>query len=174
MRRLFLAALLFLLIAPFAAQAQSNTPEPGYIRFPEVPPFAMTLPSGKVFNNSELNRRKPTMIFLFSVDCEHCQHETKWITQNIRKFKGTQIVMITLFGHDEMTAFYRGYGIEHYPDIIKMGSDSTGRLNRFFEQRYFPGIYIYNKHNRLVFHHEGTAPVDTLVHYLRDDNAIRE
>ncbi|TAN14115.1 MAG: TlpA family protein disulfide reductase [Chitinophagaceae bacterium] len=174
MKRLFLLIMFCILLAPFYVQAQTASDVPGYERFPEVPPFAITLPTGKVFNNSELKKHKPVMIFLFSVDCEHCQHETRDITKNIRKFKGTQIVMITLFKHDEMTAFYHGYGIEHYPDVITMGTDSTARLNMFYQQRYFPGIYIYNKHNKLVFHHEGTAPIDTLVHYLKDENAIKE
>lgn len=173
MKRLFLLSLLCLLIAPFCVQAQSSESQPGYLRFPEVPPFAITLPSGKVFNNSELKKHKPVMIVLFSVDCEHCQHETKEITKNIKEFKGTQIVMVTPFKHDEMTAFYKGYGIEHYPDVITMGTDSTNRLNFFYQLRFWPGIYIYNKHNKLVFHSQGTVPIDTLVHYLKDENAIR-
>ncbi|HEX5554662.1 MAG TPA: redoxin domain-containing protein [Chitinophagaceae bacterium] len=159
------------LIAPFCLQAQSSSSkssEPTYLRFPEVPPFAMTTPSGKVFMNKDLQKHKPVMIFLFSVDCEHCQHQTKEITKNIARFKGTQIVMITPFEHNEMTAFYRGYGVNHYPGIITMGSDSTRKLNMFYQQHFFPGIYIYNKHNKLVYHHEGTAKIDTLVHYLKD------
>jgi hypothetical protein len=168
MKRLLI---LFLLAAPFCVQAQSSqnkSNEPSYLRYPEVPPFAITTPSGKVFMNKELKKHKPVLIFLFSVDCEHCQHQTRDIVKNIAKFKGTQIVMITPFGHEEMTSFYKGYGVNHYPGIITMGTDSTRRLNMFYDQHYFPGLYIYNKHDKLVYHHEGTAKIDTLVHYLRD------
>jgi cytochrome oxidase Cu insertion factor (SCO1/SenC/PrrC family) len=174
MKQLFFSSLLCLLLAPLLANAQSSSVEPGYLRFPEVPPFAITLPSGKEFNNSEIKKHKPVMIILFSVDCEHCQHETKEITKNIKKFKGTQIVMITNFKHDEMTAFYKGYGIQHYSDIIIMGTDSTFRLNFFYQLRFWPGIYIYNKHNKLVYHNQGTTHIDTLVHYLKDENNLRE
>src|SRR5690348_938922 len=169
MKRLLI---LFLVLAPFCLRAQTSyrdkSMEPAYLRYPEVPPFVITTPSGKSFTNKELKKHKPVLIFLFSVDCEHCQHQTKDITKNIAKFKGTQIIMITPFGHDEMSAFYTGYGINHYPDIITMGTDSTRRLNMFYNQRYFPGLYIYNKHDKLVYHHEGTAKIDTLLHYLRD------
>lgn len=167
MKKLFLLGLLLL---PCLLQAQINaSSKPNYLRFPEVPPFAMTAAGGKVVTNKDLKRNKPTMIFLFSVDCEHCQHETKNITDNIKKFKGTQIVMITPFHYDEMMAFYKGYGIQRYPDIITMGTDSTRRLPMFYRQRSYPGIYIYNKKNQIVYHHEGTTPIDTLVHYLKMD-----
>lgn len=158
-----------LLLIPYMLQAQTNTDIPPYLRYPEVPPFTITTPSGKLFMNKDLKKHRPVMLFLFSVDCEHCQHETKAITDNIEKFKGTDIVMITPFGHDAMTAFYNGYGIGKYPKVITMGTDSTRRLNMFYRQAYFPGIYIYNKKNQLVYHHEGTANIDTLVHYLKVD-----
>lgn len=144
----------------------TRSSQPTYLRFPEVPPFAMTTPSGKVFANKDLKKNTPVMIFLFSVDCEHCQHQTQEITKNIARFKGSQIIMITPFGHDPMTAFYNGYGISHYPNVITMGTDSTRKLNMFYRQRFFPGIYIYSKNNKLVYHHEGTTKIDTLVHYL--------
>lgn len=158
-----------LLLMPNFLQAQTTSQDtPPYLRFPEIPPFAITTPTGKVFMNKDLKKNHPVMLFLFSVDCEHCQHETKDITDNIKKFKGTEIVMITPFGHDAMTAFFNGYGIGRYPDVITMGTDSTRKLNMFYQQHYFPGIYIYNKKNHLVYYHEGTAKIDTLVHYLRN------
>lgn len=156
------------LFAPYLLQAQTTSGNiPPYVRYPELPSFTISMPSGKLFMNKDLKKNHPVMLFLFSVDCEHCQHETKAIVDNIDKFKGTEIVMITPFRHDAMTAFYNGYGIGRYPNIIKMGTDSTRRLNMFFQQAYFPGIYIYNKKNQLVYRHEGTTNIDTLLHYLK-------
>lgn len=167
MKKLVFAAMgLALLAAPLCLRAQSSSQQPTYLRYPEVPPFAMTTPSGKVFTNKDLKKHKPVMIMLFSVDCEHCQHETQDITQHIDQFKGVQLIMITPANHAEMTAFYQGYGIGRYPGVITMGTDSTRRLNMFYRQAYFPGIYIYNKNNKLVYYHEGTAKIDTLAHYF--------
>ncbi|GAA4304415.1 peroxiredoxin family protein [Compostibacter hankyongensis] len=169
-KRIILPAILAaLLTGGLQAQAQtsSGSHPPVYLRFPEIPPFSMTQPDGSVFTNQDVQKRTPTAIILFSVDCEHCMHETEDIVKNIQKFKGTQIIMITPFRYNEMTAFYRGYGIQKYP-LIHMGSDSTRRLNFFYDMRNYPGIYIYNRHNKIVFHHEGTAPVDTLLHYLHE------
>ena len=159
---------LCLAAAPCLVSAQSQSPasEPNYLRYPVIPPISMTTASGKVFTNADIKKHKPVMIMLFSVDCEHCQHETQDITSHISQFKGAQLIMITPSAHSEMYAFYQGYGISKYPDVITMGTDSTRRLNMFYQQRFFPGIYIYNKDNHLVYHHEGTAKIDTLVHYL--------
>lgn len=165
MKRLLFVCLLFI---PYFLQAQTIAQDiPAYERYPQLPSFAFTTPSGKVFTNKDLKKNKPVIIFLFSVDCEHCQHETKELTNNIERFKGSQILMITPFRHDAMTAYYNGYSIGRYSNIITMGTDSTRRLNMFFNQHYYPGIYIYNKKNQLVYHHEGTAKIDSLVHYIK-------
>lgn len=158
-----------LLFAPFLVQAQTTSNStPAYLRYPTVPPFAFTTPSGKVFTNKDLKKHTPLMVILFSVDCEHCQHETKELVDNIGRFKGAQIIMVTPFRHDAMTAFYNGYGIGRHQNIISMGTDSTRRLNMFYQMHFWPGIYIYNKKNQLVYHHEGTTKIDTLVHYLKN------
>ena len=150
-----------------SAQAQqSQTIPPVYLRLPEIPPFQMTTPSGKAFTDRNLNKKKPTVIFLFSVDCEHCMHETEDLIKHISQFKGTQVVMMTPFSYDEMVAYYKGYSIQRYKDVITMGSDSTRRLNYFYQMHYFPGLYVY-RNNHIVFHHEGTLPVDSLLHYLK-------
>lgn len=158
--------LTFILITlSVSVYAQSQSTEPAYLRYPGIPDFSMTTPSGKIFTNKDLDKNKPTLFFLFSVDCEHCMHETEKLTQNIDKFKGTQIVMITPFHHKDMVAYYRGYFISKYPEIT-MGSDTTRRLNLFFNMHYFPGLYVYKK-GKLVYHFEGTQNIDTLVHYLK-------
>lgn len=165
-RFIILVAGLGLILAPCCLSAQSTASEANYLRYPEIPPISFTAAGGKVFTNKDLKKHKPVMIMLFSVECEHCQHETQEITEHIDAFKGAQILMITPFKYDEMYAFYRGYGIGKHAGTITMGTDSTRRLNMFYHLRFWPGIYIYNKDNRLVYHHEGTTKIDTLVHYL--------
>lgn len=171
MKRLLLVFFVVgMLTAPLFSQAQSGTSfKPKYLRFPEIPPFAFTAAGGKHFTNKDLKEGRPTMIFLFSVDCSHCQHETKKITENIEKFKGSQILMITPFRYNQMYSYYRGFGIQKYPDVITMGTDSTRRLNMFYQQRYYPGIYIYDKKGKIVYHNEGSISIDTLVHYLKPE-----
>jgi|SRR5690625_1158426 len=169
-RLLFALSILCFMAMPALSLAQANSQsKPKYERFPEIPPFKFTSAGGDVFTNNDLEKGKPTMIFLFSVDCSHCQHMTRQITENIKKFKGTQIIMITPFKYKQMYAYYRGFGIQKYPDIITMGSDSTRALNMFYEQRYYPGIYIYNKKGSIIYHTEGDVGIKTILAYLKPE-----
>ncbi len=169
MKRLFLIALFVgLIVPPILSQAQSKASQPKYVRYGKIPPFSMTAVGKKTFTNKDLKKGVPTMIFLFSVDCSHCQHEVKEIIKNIDKFKGTQLIMITPFEYKQMYAFYRGYGVQKHPDIITMGSDPTRRLNMFYQQKYYPGIYLYNKKGELTYHHEGSLAIDKLIAHLKE------
>jgi thiol-disulfide isomerase/thioredoxin len=148
------------------AQAQYNHEKPLYLQYPTIPQFSVVTQDGKTFTQDDLKKNKPTLIFLFSCDCEHCQHETEEITQNIKKFRGTQILMVTHFPQSDMIAFYKNYHISQYPEIT-MATDAKRFLLYYYLLHYFPGLYIYNKKDQLVFHHEGTISVDTLAHYLK-------
>ncbi|MHB1920968.1 MAG: TlpA family protein disulfide reductase [Chitinophagaceae bacterium] len=169
MKSLFWGVLLLLPPALFAQTvhygAASNLPL--FLKYPTVPQFSIIRPDGSYFTKANLKKNTPVLFMDFSVDCEHCQHETEEIIKNIKKFKGTQIVMVTPFRVDEMATFYHNYHISRYPEII-MGSDPNRWItSTFFFLHYFPGLYVYNKRDQLVYHFEGTRPVDTLIHYLK-------
>ena len=95
------------------AQTQPADNRPLYLKFPSIPQFSLIKQDGGTFTNKDL-KSKPTLIFLFSVDCEHCHHETEELIKNIKKFKGTQILMVTYFPLDEMVGYYKEYNIQNY------------------------------------------------------------
>ncbi|MBK7884076.1 MAG: redoxin domain-containing protein [Chitinophagaceae bacterium] len=65
-----------------------------YKRFPAIPPFTLTkVPDSTKFSKADLQKRKATIIMIFSPDCEHCQHEVNELKANINLFKKIQIVM---------------------------------------------------------------------------------
>jgi thioredoxin-related protein len=87
-----LIILCFISIVTFSQQDTSLI----YLRFPTIPPFKLTkVPDSTVFTKDNLKKKKPTIIMVFSPDCEHCQEMTKQITANIHLFKKAQIVMAT-------------------------------------------------------------------------------
>lgn len=154
-----------MLIPTFSFAQSVNSDQPLYLKYPTVPQFTITLPNGTSFTKANL-AHKPTLIIIFSVDCEYCKHETEELIKHIDEFKNDQIIMVTPFHVDDMTAYYKNYNIAHYPQIT-MGSDPQRWLtSSFFALRYFPGLYVYNKKQALVYHFEGDQPVDTLLHYL--------
>ncbi len=168
MKKLLLAIFFMGLVSlPLLSQAQSSTSTPKFVKFGKIPSFSFTEVGKKSFTNKDIKEGVPTMIFLFSVNCSHCQHMTKEIVKNIDKFKHAQILMITPFNYKQMYAYYRGFGLQNYQDVITMGSDPTRKLNMFYNQRYYPGIYIYDAEGHLAFHHEGDIDINSLAKYLK-------
>lgn len=134
-----------------------------YLRFPTIPPFKLIkVPDSTYFTKDNLKKKKPTIVMVFSPDCEHCQEMTKQITANIKLFKKAQIVMATPVGFSYVKKFYEGYKISNY-STITMGRDPTYFLGTFYKVRSFPTIFIYNKKGQLVNWFTGEVELKKIV-----------
>jgi cytochrome oxidase Cu insertion factor (SCO1/SenC/PrrC family) len=148
------------------AQTATNTPtKPPYLQYPIIPAFPLSLVDGHSITKNDLKRNEKTMVFVFSVDCDHCKHLTEEMLKNIDKFKKTQILMVTPFKVEQMKEYYDQYKIKDYPNII-MASEPTRQIMYFYDLHYFPGLYIYDKKQQFVKGFEGTAKIDSLLFYL--------
>ena len=161
----YLILLLLCLPAWMYAQTQPSATavkdQPPYLQFPTPPAFQLTLPDGKIITKKDFKKNTKTMIFIFSVDCDHCKHLTEEMLKNINKFKKAQIVMITPFKPDQMKEYYDHYNIKNYPNIT-MASEPTRQIMYFYNLHYFPGLFIYDKKQHFVKGYEGTAKLDEL------------
>ncbi|MBC9912491.1 peroxiredoxin family protein [Chitinophaga varians] len=147
-------------------KAQTTTPsKPAYLQYPIVPAFPMILTDGNTFTKNDLRKNEKTMVFVFSVDCDHCKHLTEEVLKNIDKFKNVQILMVTPFKVEQMKEYYDHYNIKKYPNII-MASEPTRQIMYFYDLHYFPGLYLYDKKQQFIKGFEGTVKLDSLVHYL--------
>jgi cytochrome oxidase Cu insertion factor (SCO1/SenC/PrrC family) len=148
------------------AQTATNPPtKPPYLQYPIIPAFPLSLVDGHSITKNDLKRNEKTMVFVFSVDCDHCKHLTEEMLKNIDKFKKTQILMVTPFKVEQMKEYYDQYKIRNYPNII-MASEPTRQIMYFYDLHYFPGLYIYDKKQQFVKGFEGTAKLDSLLFYL--------
>lgn len=103
---------------------------------------------------------------VFSPDCEHCQAETKEITENINLFKKVQIVMASPLDFDYIKKFYEEYNIAKYPTIT-MGRDPSYFLGTFYKIRSFPSIFIYDKKGKLRNWFSGSTPIEKILESLK-------
>lgn len=169
--------IVLLLCLPALMNAQSNkttTPapataaqdQPPYLQFPTPPAFEYTLPDGKVITKKNLKKNVKTLIFVFSVDCDHCKHLTEEMLKNIDKFKKAQILMVTPFKRELMKEYYDHYNIKNYPNIT-MGSEPTRQIMYFYNLHYFPGLFVYDKKGQFVKGFEGTAKIEELAELLK-------
>ena len=84
------------------------------------------------------------------------------LTQNINKFKNTQIVMVTYLSWEEMIAFYHHYKIANYPQIT-MARDTKFFFPVFFKVRNLPSIFVYDKKGNLKKSFEGDVKPETIL-----------
>ncbi|HMK03915.1 MAG TPA: thioredoxin fold domain-containing protein [Ferruginibacter sp.] len=148
-----------------AGFAQTDTSKL-YLRFPFVPPFRIiTVPDSTVFTKDDLKKKKPTIIFIFSPDCEHCQHATKELTANTALFKKAQIVMSSPVEFSYLKKFYEEYKIADHANII-MGRDPTYYFGTFYHVRGFPRIFVYDKKGDFIKGFEGSVPMETIADVL--------
>lgn len=159
-----LSTLMFCLLMSLSLFSQTtDTEKPVYLRFPTIPEFTVfKAPDSTAFTREDLNKRKSTVFVIFSPDCEHCQRETKMITENIGDFKNTQIVMITYLPYEEMISFYKTYKIANYPQIV-MARDTKFFFPVFFKVRNLPSIFVYDKKGKFKKSFEGDVKVQTIV-----------
>ncbi len=160
MKNIFIfLTLVFFSISGFA-QVDSDTPV--YLRFPTIPQFTVfKAPDSTAFSRKDLRKKKPVMFMIFSPDCEHCQHETEELLANIKKFKNTQIVMVTYLPYDEMIAFYKNYKIASYPQIT-MARDTKFFFPVYFKVKNLPSIFLYDKQGDFKKAFEGSVKIDSI------------
>ncbi|HSU27552.1 MAG TPA: hypothetical protein VLJ68_04165, partial [Chitinophagaceae bacterium] len=92
MKKMF--SLLFVIMLATVVNAQQDSLQPPYKRFPTVPPFQLQLADSiTMFTKEKLQKKMPVMIMLFNPQCEHCEHEIDEIIKNIKEFKKIQIVL---------------------------------------------------------------------------------
>ncbi len=158
--------LLLILIAGTKGMSQTDTDQPVYLRFPTIPTFTVyKAPDSTAFSRENLQKKKPVIFMVFSPDCEHCQHETEQLLANIKKFKGTQIVMVTYLPYEEMIAFYKNYKIANYPQIT-MARDTKYFFPVFFKVSNLPSIFLYDKKGEFKKAFEGSVKIDSIASEL--------
>ncbi len=158
----FLALVLFCI----KGFGQADTDTAVYLRFPTIPQFTVyKAPDSTAFSRDDLKKKKPVIFMIFSPDCEHCQHETEELLANIKKFKNTQIVMVTYLPYDEMIAFYKNYKIANYPQIT-MARDTKFFFPVYFKVRNLPSIFLYDKKGDFKKAFEGSVKIDSIASEL--------
>lgn len=144
MKTLFLVVICTLFCRESFAQTASVT-EPAYIRIPTIPPYNLiSVVDSARFTKSDLQKKKPVIIMIFSPDCDHCVHATENLLANINFYKKAQIIMVSSLSYKSVQKFYNDLKLINYPNI-KVGYDENRFLSSFYEVRNFPSIYLYNK-----------------------------
>ncbi len=167
MKKLLFFLCAWLLAASASAQNNTNEEKPVYLRFPTVPQFTVfKAPDSTKFTREDLKRNKPTIIFVFSPECGHCQHETEMMIKNMDKLKGLQILMVTYLPYNEMIDFYNNYKLSRFSNIT-VARDAAFFFPVYYKVRNFPSFYIYDKKGNFKQFLEGDISIDKIVDALK-------
>jgi thioredoxin-related protein len=151
-------ALLFIV----GLNAQTDSIQPPYKKFPTPPPFKLLLSDSTTwFTKADLEKKKSLLLIVFSPDCDHCQHETEELIKHIDKFKKVQIVMATFQPFGLMRKFYADYQLYRYENIV-VGKDVNFILAPFYNIRNMPFLAFYDKKGQLISIFEGSLPIDKI------------
>ena len=154
---------LVLVVIGFAAKSQDGPQEAAYTRFPNIPPFELLqLDSITIFKKSDLPKKQPVLLMVFSPDCDHCQHQMQEILLDIQAFKDVQFVLATPEPFDKMKAFYEKYNLSKYPSI-HVGRDVKYILPPFYRMRNLPFMALYNRRGDLITTFDGNASTTDLL-----------
>ncbi len=160
----FLAVFLFVALSA-SAQPLSDT-IPVYKRFPELPKFTiMRLPDSTSFTREDLPRKKPSIIMLFSPDCEHCKHAMHDLLAKYDEWKNAELVLVSSLDFEHIRKFYDDYQLSKYPNIV-IGRDGSFYLGSFYKIRSYPSLYVYDKKQKLVTEFLGKINPDDLLKVL--------
>ena len=164
MKKYFLSILMLIVCVTGFSQTDTSLI---YLRFPIVPSFKLiNIADSSIFTKDNLKKKKATVIMMFSPDCEHCQAETKALTEKINLFKKAQIVMVSPIDFYYMKEFYNEYKIADFSNIT-MGRDPAYFLGTFYKVRSFPSIFVYDKKGKLVNSFIGSTPVEEIAAALK-------
>lgn len=158
MKKFFFLISFFLIgVATFAQDSLAI-----YKRFPTVPPFKIiNVQDSSFFKKDDLDKKKITMLIIFSPDCDHCQHVTKDLLTNAALFKKVQVVMAAFAPYEMVSKFYNDYGIAQHSNIT-MGVDQGYFLGSFYSIKSFPSVFLYNKKGTLIKAFEGLMPFSSI------------
>ena len=171
MTRHLMALCLCLLTLGFAAQAQTTEKPPAYKQYPVIPAFPLTLVNGQTITKNDLKKNVQTLVFIFSVECDHCKHMTEEVEKNISKFKNTQIVMITWSNNYDIRAiksFVKEFDLKKYTNI-SIGTEGYSYIvQKYYKIETTPYIAVFNANGKLSkAFRKAPEKVDTLITAVR-------
>ena len=145
----------------FYASAQTDSSQK-YFKSAAIPPFSITkVPDSSNFTQNQLKKKKPTVIFFFNPDCDHCHQETKNLIAKIDQLKNVQILMISILDFNAIKKFHADYKIANYPNIT-MARETTYNLPGFFSIHSIPDVYVYDKNGKFLKTFKKTFPVEEI------------
>lgn len=156
---------LFFAFLSFFATAQQSKKLSSYDSLKVMPPFQYYTTDGKLFTQSDLNKKKYSVFIYIKIGCSYCEDEVEIIKKNIDNYSHTQFYLISRADTSELKKLYSEKILRDYPQI-KILCDKDKLYYTYTIAHYTPSIHIYNRKRKLLNFTDGLMNEDELLKYI--------
>jgi thiol-disulfide isomerase/thioredoxin len=111
------------------------------------------------------NTKKPTVIFFFNTDCEHCQAEAELVNREITQFAEVELYFLSLEPIDTIKTFAERYKLVGFKNL-HIGKIDAVTATEKFGIRSFPTVFIYAANGELLKEYQGEVKIEAITNYL--------
>ncbi len=149
MKLFFLLIVHLALVFEMQAQTVSDTTHTNK-KYTAIPSAKLVKTDGTnvIFRNL-LQKTKPTVILLFSPECDHCQEQTKEIVSHIEELSKVNFILVSNKPVAMLQKFAKKYGTNKCKNITLV-QDATNQLCRYYDVGGYPSLLVLNKSGVLV------------------------
>jgi len=162
-----LIILILLLVSPSPdAAAQTKTDSLPYQKYPTLPAFNLLMAdSSTIFNTYNVTEGRPTVLFFFAPDCEHCHTIAKGLLGKMDSLKAADFYFFSYVPLAALSSFAAQYHLADYKNIT-IGKDYQYFFPSFYGATTIPYVVVYDGHKKLVKLYDNGAKATDLIRLL--------
>ena len=129
-----------------------------------IPYFTFTTLDNHRFTKDDFDNVRTKLILYFNSECEHCEKQGKWLSDEISSFDDLELTFISFEEMDAIKSYRDKYNFNR--KNITFLQDSRLTFSDKFGVETFPSILIYTKEGKLVKKFEGETRVTTILPFI--------
>jgi hypothetical protein len=166
MTNMRIALLLVFLFATKHVAAQANNDSLPYLKYPKLPAMMLaSLDSASIINFYNIPEGRPTVLYFFSPDCDHCHITAKALLEHMDEMKGADFYFFSFMPLDMIRSFAEEHHLGSYKNIT-VGKDFQFFFPAFYGATTVPYLVVYDRRKRLVKLYDGGVKLSELVSLL--------
>ncbi len=130
-----------------------------------IPYFTFATLDGKPFVKDSFDAVRTKFIFYFNSECDHCQKQGKWLSEEIEVFKDLEMVFISYEELEPIKNYRDKYNF--YQENITFLEDTRLTFSNLFGAETFPSILIYSKKGELIKAFKGETKVSEIIEFIQ-------
>lgn len=130
----------------------------------EIPYFTFTTLDNHRFIKDDFDKVRTKLILYFNSECDHCEKQAKWLSQEIDSFNDLELTFISFEEMDAIKGYRDKYDFNR--KNITFLQDSRLTFSDKFGVGKFPSILIYTKDGKLVKKFEGETRVKDILPFI--------